>query len=394
MPSKSKAQHNLMAMVANDPKAAKRLGIPQSVGEDYMKADKSRKFVAGGPTSYSGEDTGEGMKMSTRRGGSDGSDGMSFKQAFKSAKDGSVFEWNGKKYKKEYAEKKSSIPAPSEVKVTKTETSVKTSSDSSPRSGGRGSKPASAKVGSGRYDDPTSTYAQRVFSPLSKLTDIFGRRAEERVMRDMGVDRAEARKRLDALEDSKEGMRRGGSIKNGRPEMRESKGMMKKEVSFMKKKGAPKSMIKHEESEMKGKKMPKFAEGGRLSYADLQAKQAATKAREAAFRKANSVESRAAAQRAARSAPPAPRPAAPSGGAAMPVSGMGAAGGTQAMMRKGGMAGSYRKAADGKAHKGKTKGTMVKMREGGSVFRKAADGIASKGKTKGTMVKMAYGGKC
>ena len=78
----------------------------------------------------------------------------------------------------------------------------------------------------------------------------------------------------------------------------------------------------------------------------------------------------------------------------MPVSGMGAAGGTQAMMRKGGMAGSYRKAADGKAHKGKTKGTMVKMREGGSVFRKAADGIASKGKTKGTMVKMAYGGKC
>lgn len=64
------------------------------------------------------------------------------------------------------------------------------------------------------------------------------------------------------------------------------------------------------------------------------------------------------------------------------------------MMRKGGMAGSYRKAADGKAHKGKTKGKMIKMREGGSVFRKAADGIASKGKTKGKMVKMAYGGKC
>ncbi len=48
MPSKSKAQHNLMAMVAHDPKAAKRLGIPQSVGRDYVKADKGRKFGSGG----------------------------------------------------------------------------------------------------------------------------------------------------------------------------------------------------------------------------------------------------------------------------------------------------------------------------------------------------------
>ena len=43
-------------------------------------------------------------------------------------------------------------------------------------------------------------------------------------------------------------------------EMKESKGMMKKEVSFMKAKGAPKSMIKHEMSEMMGKK--KMAAGG------------------------------------------------------------------------------------------------------------------------------------
>ena len=37
-----------MALVANDPKAAKRLGIPQSVGEDFMQADKGRKFKGGG----------------------------------------------------------------------------------------------------------------------------------------------------------------------------------------------------------------------------------------------------------------------------------------------------------------------------------------------------------
>ena len=47
MPSVSKKQHNLMAMVANDPAAAKRMGIAQSVGQDFMKADKGKKFGSG-----------------------------------------------------------------------------------------------------------------------------------------------------------------------------------------------------------------------------------------------------------------------------------------------------------------------------------------------------------
>ena len=38
-------------------------------------------------------------------------------------------------------------------------------------------------------------------------------------------------------------------------QMKESKAMMKKEVSFMKKKGAPKSMLKHEMAEAGMKKM-------------------------------------------------------------------------------------------------------------------------------------------
>jgi hypothetical protein len=37
-----------MAMVANDPAAAKRLGIPQKVGKEFMQADKGRKFNEGG----------------------------------------------------------------------------------------------------------------------------------------------------------------------------------------------------------------------------------------------------------------------------------------------------------------------------------------------------------
>ena len=45
---------------------------------------------------------------------------------------------------------------------------------------------------------------------------------------------------------------KGKKFKEGA--MAESKKMVKKEVSFMKKKGAPKSMIKHEMGEMKGMK--------------------------------------------------------------------------------------------------------------------------------------------
>ena len=40
MPSSSKKQHNFMAAVANNPKFAKKADVPQSVGEDFVAADK------------------------------------------------------------------------------------------------------------------------------------------------------------------------------------------------------------------------------------------------------------------------------------------------------------------------------------------------------------------
>ena len=40
-----------MAMVANNPAKAKELKIPQSVGQEFMKADKGRKFKEGGMAS-------------------------------------------------------------------------------------------------------------------------------------------------------------------------------------------------------------------------------------------------------------------------------------------------------------------------------------------------------
>jgi len=48
MPSTSKKQHNFMAAIANNPKFAKKVGVPQSVGKDFSNADKGKTFREGG----------------------------------------------------------------------------------------------------------------------------------------------------------------------------------------------------------------------------------------------------------------------------------------------------------------------------------------------------------
>ncbi len=48
MPSVSKKQHNLMAAVANNPAISKKTKIPQSVGKEFLNADKGKKFRGGG----------------------------------------------------------------------------------------------------------------------------------------------------------------------------------------------------------------------------------------------------------------------------------------------------------------------------------------------------------
>ena len=48
MPSVSKKQHNFMAAVAKNPGFAKKVGIPRSVGEEFLTADKGKKFREGG----------------------------------------------------------------------------------------------------------------------------------------------------------------------------------------------------------------------------------------------------------------------------------------------------------------------------------------------------------
>ena len=72
MPSTSKKQHNLMAAVAKNPAFAKKVGIKQSVGEDFITADKGKKFGTGGNVNYSYGGKNQANKQRTRFGSSFG----------------------------------------------------------------------------------------------------------------------------------------------------------------------------------------------------------------------------------------------------------------------------------------------------------------------------------
>ena len=115
--------------------------------------------------------------------------------------------------------------------------------------------------------------------------------------------------------------------KSGGGEMKESKTMMKKEVAFMKRKGAPKSMVKHE-----------MAEAG-MKYGGMAKKQPA---------KTMAAGGLSAGHKAADG-----------------IAKKGKTRGMEVKMAAGGLAAGH-KQADGVAQRGKTKGMQVKMSKGGS----------------------------
>jgi len=55
MPSSSAKQHRLMAAVAHNPGFAKKVGIPQRVGQHFSDADKGKKFNQGGEMKHANE---------------------------------------------------------------------------------------------------------------------------------------------------------------------------------------------------------------------------------------------------------------------------------------------------------------------------------------------------
>jgi hypothetical protein len=68
MPSKSAAQHKFMAAVAKNPAFAKKAGVPRSVGQDFLNADKGRKFKEGGDTMASKMNAGFMAMMAKKKG--------------------------------------------------------------------------------------------------------------------------------------------------------------------------------------------------------------------------------------------------------------------------------------------------------------------------------------
>lgn len=88
MPSKSPEQKRLMQAVAHSPKFAKKVGIPQSVGKDFAKADKNMKDGGLYANIHAKQERiaqGSGERM--RKPGAEGAPAKNaFKQAAKTAK--------------------------------------------------------------------------------------------------------------------------------------------------------------------------------------------------------------------------------------------------------------------------------------------------------------------
>jgi hypothetical protein len=106
MPSKSAKQAKLMAAVANNPKFAKKVGVPQSVGREFANADKRNKDM---PSKYdsTANKPGKAVKKGYARGGRTAADSAgrrnrgsmttSSRNPFTAAKAGPLRPWRGKK---------------------------------------------------------------------------------------------------------------------------------------------------------------------------------------------------------------------------------------------------------------------------------------------------------
>ena len=230
MPSSSAKQSRFMAAIAHSPSFAKKVGVSQSVGKDFNAADKGKTFNKGGT-----------MKKLAGGGLSD-------------------LETRMVPYAKLSDKRKAEIKSQYEKDVKEAEANVK--------------RPFGSKVLDAYYEvNPLVSEKQRQSVRSDAAEDVAQRQ------RKLGY----AKGQLEELGTRKEYFsndvphkinpneklfRKGGAI------MKESKGMMGKEVAFMKKKGAPASMIKHEKAEAGMKKggmpmkdgkpafMKKFAKGG------------------------------------------------------------------------------------------------------------------------------------
>ncbi len=377
-----------MTAVAHNPAFAKKVGISQSVGRDFVEADKGKKVRSGGmPAAINKQDTQHGkMDMpfkslkrfaGMKSGGKvrryeDGGDvdleGVgkiepegSFKDAFREARAAGdkTFTWRGKSYttalrSQDYGDESARMAARAPAPKASASTTPATTTNAGAVTGRTmydKSRPSDVRKEEATkgFRDVTMTAASMAPGVGPALRGVNALRAANAAKsaaamkqaaagtaRQVAARNAAREAAYDARRaaDMEAGFKKGGMAKYAKGgSVKESKAMVKKEVEFFKKKGAPASMIKHEQAEMKGMR----AGGMARSKKDIGADQ---------------------------------KMMAPYG--------------------KGGMAKYAR--GGGIESRGKTRGMMVKMAGGG--FVRAADGIAQRGKTKAMQVKMKKGGMC
>lgn len=220
MPSTSQKQHNLMAGVAKSPSFAKKVGIDRSVGEEYLKADrKNAAFMAG---------SGGGKQAAINKQNT-----------------------NHGKMDMPYASLNKLAGKASGGQIVKGSARTKKFADGGDIRDKR--DPNWDRLEATAYGNAKDDQAARVtYEPILGAKTI-GTAVAKGKKKDVEAANAEAQKFNTAKRIQ---MAKGGKVMKS-----ESKSMMKKEVDFFKKKGAPKSMVKHEEKEMKSK-FPKFAKGG------------------------------------------------------------------------------------------------------------------------------------
>jgi hypothetical protein len=201
-----------MEAIAHSPSFAKKVHIPQSVGKDYVAADKGKTFKHGGDMkrmAFGGE-TASDKKAKTRL-------------ANMREEDAEVAEGRQKQQREDRLERYRRNIAMDDLKIAQKQGKT--------------------------YD--------KWFEDNRKAQLKEGILRQDAYDEGKGYEMLTPKQHRQALTSS--GMKKGGEVK-------ESKAMVGKEVAFMKKKGAPAKMIKHEMSEMKGMKaggrVRKMAEGG------------------------------------------------------------------------------------------------------------------------------------
>jgi len=210
MPSHSKKQHNFMEAIAHSPSFAKKVHIPQSVGKDFAAADKGKTFSKGGNMkrmAFGGE-TASDKKAKDRL-------------ANMREEDAEVAEGRQKQQREERLASFGRSIAMDDLRAAQKQ----------------------GKTYDKWFEDNRKNQLKK--GQLSKEMYDAGR----------GIEMMTPSQHRETLTSS--GMKKGGEVK-------ESKAMVGKEVAFMKKKGAPKSMLKHEETEMmkRGGKVRRMAAGG------------------------------------------------------------------------------------------------------------------------------------